>query len=114
MRKKPVQSRGVEPEEKYKRDYAFVYLLTYAELRVEELSNLKLTDLDLDVKRIRMMGKRMKVLTVPISNILLVTGETGGLVAISRRNGKKENACGRIAIRLLLIEIFGTGRSAND
>jgi site-specific recombinase XerC len=50
---------------------AVVYLLTYAGLRVEELSNLKLTDLDLEMKRIRIMGKRMKVRTVPISNILL-------------------------------------------
>jgi site-specific recombinase XerC len=48
-----------------------VYLLTYAGLRVEELSNLKLTDLDLDLKRIRIVGKGMKVRTVPISNILL-------------------------------------------
>jgi site-specific recombinase XerC len=41
-----------------------VYLLTYAGLRVEELSNLKLTDLDLDLKRIRIVGKGMKVRTV--------------------------------------------------
>ncbi|KPC97229.1 Tyrosine recombinase XerC [Geobacillus sp. BCO2] len=71
MRKKPVQSRGVDPEEKYRRDRAVVYLLTYAGLRVEELSNLKLTDLDLEMKRIRIVGKGMKVRTVPISNILL-------------------------------------------
>ncbi|KOR92064.1 tyrosine-type recombinase/integrase [Geobacillus stearothermophilus] len=71
MRKKPVQSRGVDPEEKYRRDRAVVYLLTYAGFRVEELSNLKLTDLDLEMKRIRIVGKGMKVRTVPISNILL-------------------------------------------
>lgn len=71
MRKKPVQSRGVYPEEKYRRDRAVVYLLTYAGLRVEELSNLKLTDLDLEMRRIRIVGKGMKVRTVPISNILL-------------------------------------------
>lgn len=71
MRKKPVQSRRVDPEEKYRRDRAVVYLLTYAGLRVEELSNLKLTDLDLEMKRIRIVGKGMKVRTVPISNILL-------------------------------------------
>jgi site-specific recombinase XerD len=51
MRKKPVHSRRVDPEEKYRRDRAVVYLLTYAGLRVEELSNLKLTDLDLEMKR---------------------------------------------------------------
>ncbi|MBY0123302.1 tyrosine-type recombinase/integrase [Bacillus sp. S/N-304-OC-R1] len=71
MRRKPVRSRGVNPEEKYRRDRAIVYLLTYAGLRVEELSNLKLTDLDLVLKRIRIVGKGMKVRTVPISNTLL-------------------------------------------
>lgn len=70
MRKKPVRSRGVNPEEKYRRDRAIVYLLTYAGLRVEELSNLKLTDLDLVLKRLRIVGKGMKVRTVPISNTL--------------------------------------------
>jgi site-specific recombinase XerD len=38
---------------------------------VDELSNLKLTDIDLDLKRIRIVGKGMKVRTVPISNTLL-------------------------------------------
>ncbi|MEY2194627.1 tyrosine-type recombinase/integrase [Neobacillus sp. BF23-41] len=71
MRKTPVNSRGVDPEEKYRRDRAVVYLLTYAGLRVEELSNLKLTDLDLEMKRIRVVGKGNKVRTIPISNILL-------------------------------------------
>ncbi|WP_077210390.1 tyrosine-type recombinase/integrase [Bacillus dakarensis] len=71
IRKKPVISRGVNPEEKYRRDRAIIYLLTYAGLRVDELSNLKLTDLDLELKRIRVVGKGMKVRTVPISNTLL-------------------------------------------
>ncbi|MEW9674085.1 tyrosine-type recombinase/integrase [Ammoniphilus sp. 3BR4] len=71
MRKTPVKSRGVDPEEKYRRDRAVVYLLTYAGLRVEELSNLKLTDLDLEMKRIRVLGKGNKVRTIPISNTLL-------------------------------------------
>ncbi|KAB2329578.1 tyrosine-type recombinase/integrase [Cytobacillus depressus] len=71
IRKKPVKSRGVNLEEKYRRDRAIIYLLTYAGLRVDELSNLKLTDLDLDLKRIRIVGKGMKVRTVPISNTLL-------------------------------------------
>jgi site-specific recombinase XerD len=71
IRKKPVKSRGVNPEEKYRRDRAVIYLLTYAGLRVDELSNLKLTDIDLDLKRIRIVGKGMKVRTVPISNTLL-------------------------------------------
>ncbi|QIZ69141.1 tyrosine-type recombinase/integrase [Geobacillus subterraneus] len=71
MRKKPSRSRGVNPEEKYRRDRAVVYLLTYAGLRVEELSNLKLTDLDLEMKRVRIVGKGMKVRTVPLSSILL-------------------------------------------
>lgn len=71
IRKKPVLSRGVNPEEKYRRDRAIIYLLTYAGLRVDELSNLKLTDLDLELKRIRVVGKGMKVRTVPISNTLL-------------------------------------------
>jgi site-specific recombinase XerD len=71
IRKKPVTSRGVNPEEKYRRDRAIIYLLTYAGLRVDELSNLKLTDIDLDMKRLRIVGKGMKVRSVPISNILL-------------------------------------------
>jgi site-specific recombinase XerD len=71
MRKKPVQSREVDPEEKYRRDRTVVYLLTYAGSRVEKLSNLKLTNLDLEMKRIRIVGKGMKVRTVLISNILL-------------------------------------------
>jgi site-specific recombinase XerD len=71
IRKKPVKSRGVNPEEKYRRDRAIIYLLTYAGLRVDELSNLKLTDIDLELKRIRIVGKGMKVRTIPISNILL-------------------------------------------
>lgn len=32
IRKKPVKSRGVNPEEKYRRDQAIIYLLTYAGL----------------------------------------------------------------------------------
>src|SRR5690606_24173195 len=71
IRKKPIKSRGVNPEEKYRRDRTIIYLLTYAGLRVHELSNLKLTDIDLDLKRIRIVGKGMKVRTVPISNTLL-------------------------------------------
>ena len=66
-----IQSRGVDPEEKYRRDRAIVYLFVYAGLRVEELSNLKLTDIDLEMRRLRIVGKGMKVRTVPISNILL-------------------------------------------
>jgi len=71
IRSKPVQSRGVNQEEKYRRDRAIVYLLTYTGLRVDELSNLKLTDIDLDLKRIRVVGKGRKVRTIPISNTLL-------------------------------------------
>ena len=71
IRKKPINSRGVDPEEKYRRDRAIIYLLTYAGLRVDELSNLKLTDIDLDLKRIRIVGKGKKVRTIPISNTLL-------------------------------------------
>jgi hypothetical protein len=33
IRKKPVNSRGVNPEEKYRRDRAVIYLFTYAGLR---------------------------------------------------------------------------------
>jgi integrase/recombinase XerC len=33
VRKTPVRSRGVDPEEKYRRDRAIIYLLTYAGLR---------------------------------------------------------------------------------
>ena len=61
----------MNPEEKYRRDRAIIYILTYAGLRVDELSNLKLTDIDLDLKRIRIVGKGMKVRTVPISNTLM-------------------------------------------
>jgi site-specific recombinase XerD len=71
IRSKPVKSRGVNQEEKYRRDRAIVYLLTYTGLRVHELSNLKLTDIDLDLKRIRVVGKGRKVRTIPISNTLL-------------------------------------------
>ncbi|WML42057.1 tyrosine-type recombinase/integrase [Neobacillus sp. OS1-2] len=70
VRKTPVRSRGVNPEEKYRRDRAIIYLLTYAGLRVDELSNLRLTDLDLELKRIRIVGKGRKIRTVPMSNIL--------------------------------------------
>jgi site-specific recombinase XerC len=38
---------------------------------VDELSNLKLTDIDLDLKRIRIVGKGKKVRTIPISNTLM-------------------------------------------
>jgi site-specific recombinase XerD len=71
IRKKPVKSRGVNPEEKYRRDRTIIYILTYAGLRVDELSNLKVTDLDLDLKRIRVVGKGKKIRTIPISNTLL-------------------------------------------
>jgi integrase/recombinase XerC len=71
IRKKPVKSRGVDPEEKYRRDRAIIYLFTYAGLRVDELSNLKITDIDLDMKRVRVVGKGKKVRTIPISNTLL-------------------------------------------
>lgn len=71
IRKKLVKSRGVNPEEKYRRDRAIIFLLTYAGLRVDELSNLKLTDIDLDMKRLRIVGKGMKVRSIPISNILM-------------------------------------------
>ena len=71
IRKKPVKSRGVNPEEKYRRDRAIIYLLTYAGLRVDECSHLKVTDLDLELKRIRVVGKGMKVRTIPLSTTLL-------------------------------------------
>jgi len=70
VRKTPVKSKGVNPEEKYRRDRAIIYLLTYAGLRVDELSNLKLTDLDMDLQRIRILGKGRKLRTVPMSNTL--------------------------------------------
>jgi site-specific recombinase XerD len=46
-------------------------LFTYAGLRVDELSNLKIPDIDLEMRRIRIVGKGMKVRSVPISNVLL-------------------------------------------
>jgi site-specific recombinase XerD len=70
VRKTPVKSRAVDPEEKYRRDRAIIYLLTYAGLRVDELSNLKITDLDLELRRIRILGKGRKLRTVPMSNTL--------------------------------------------
>ncbi|EEM07731.1 tyrosine-type recombinase/integrase [Bacillus pseudomycoides] len=70
MRKYPVKTRGVNPEEKYRRDRAIIYILTYAGLRVEELSSLKITDIDIDFKKIRVIGKGTKVRTVPMSNFL--------------------------------------------
>ncbi|QWH88399.1 integrase [Bacillus toyonensis] len=70
MRKYPVKTRGVNPEEKYRRDRAIIYILTYAGLRVEELSSLKVTDIDLDLKKVRVIGKGTKVRTIPMSNFL--------------------------------------------
>lgn len=70
VRKTPVKSRGVKPEEKYRGDRAIIYILTYAGLIVDELSNLKLTDLDLELRRIRILGKGRKLRTVPMSNTL--------------------------------------------
>ncbi|MED0962355.1 tyrosine-type recombinase/integrase [Bacillus paramycoides] len=70
MRKYPVKTRGVNPEEKYRRDRAIIYILTYAGLRVEELSSLKIIDIDLDLKKIRVIGKGTKVRTIPMSNFL--------------------------------------------
>ncbi|HDR4425386.1 tyrosine-type recombinase/integrase [Bacillus sp. N447-1] len=70
MRKYPVKTRGVNPEEKYRRDRAIIYILTYAGLRVEELSSLKITDIDLDLKKLRVIGKGTKVRTIPMSNFL--------------------------------------------
>ncbi|WP_226603006.1 tyrosine-type recombinase/integrase [Bacillus cereus] len=70
MRQYPVKTRGVNPEEKYRRDRAIIYILTYAGLRVEELSSLKITDIDLDLKKIRVIGKGTKVRTIPMSNFL--------------------------------------------
>ncbi|RKD21064.1 integrase [Ammoniphilus oxalaticus] len=72
MRETPVRSRGVDFEEKYRRDRAIVYLFTYTGLRVEEVSHLNLTDLDLDMKRIRVLGKGQKARMIPISNTLFL------------------------------------------
>ena len=62
----------MDPEEKSLHDRPIVYLLTYAGLRVDELSNLKLTDIDLVLKRLRIIGKGKKVRIIPISNTPLV------------------------------------------
>jgi site-specific recombinase XerD len=70
IRKSPVKSRGVNQEEKYRRDRAIVYLLTYAGLRVEELSNLKIHDMDFEMRKIRVIGKGKKVRTIPMSTLL--------------------------------------------
>jgi site-specific recombinase XerD len=70
MRRYPIRSRGGNPEEKYRRDRAIIYLLTYAGLRVEELSNLKIHDLDFELRKIRVVGKGKKVRTLPMSNLL--------------------------------------------
>ena len=55
--KKTRQQQRGNPEEKYRRDRAIIYLFTYAGLRVDELSNLKINDIDLEMKRIRIVGK---------------------------------------------------------
>lgn len=70
IRKEPVKSKGLDPEEKYCRDRAIIYLFIYAGLSVDDLSNLKLTDIDLDMKRIRIVGKGLKVRSDPTSNLL--------------------------------------------
>jgi site-specific recombinase XerC len=62
--------KGVDHEEKYRRDRTIIYLLTYAGLRVDEISKIKLTDLDLELRRIRIIGKGRKLRTVPMSNTL--------------------------------------------
>ena len=99
IRKKPVKSKGVNPEEKYRRDRAIIYLLTYAGLRVNELSNLRLSDLDLEMKSIRIVGKGMKVRTVPISNTLFA--EIQGMADISGRNGQAETTWRRFYLCVL-------------
>ncbi|WP_256238620.1 tyrosine-type recombinase/integrase [Bacillus sp. EB600] len=71
------KSTGVNPREKYGRDRAIIYLLTYAGLRVDELSNLKLTDLDMELNRIRILGRGRKIRTVPMSNTLWQELTTG-------------------------------------
>lgn len=71
VRKKPIHSRAIDREEKYLRDRTIIYLMTYTGIRVDELSNLKLTDVDFELKRVRIVGKAMKVRTIPIANILL-------------------------------------------
>lgn len=70
MRRYPVKTRGVNAEEKYRRDRAIIHILTYAGLRVEELSNLQISDIHLDVKKIRVVGKGDKIRTIPMSNFL--------------------------------------------
>ncbi|WP_146812329.1 tyrosine-type recombinase/integrase [Aneurinibacillus danicus] len=70
MRTMPIKSRGVDPEEKYRRDRAIVYILTYTGIRVEELSNLKINDLDMQFRKIRVVGKGRKVRTIPIATLL--------------------------------------------
>lgn len=70
LRKKTL--KGAYSEEKYHRDRAIIYLLTYTGIRVEELSNMKLTDIDLDLKRIRIIGKGKKIRTIPISHTLFI------------------------------------------
>lgn len=63
-----------------------IYLRTYACLCVEEISNLKITDLNLELKRIRIVDKIMKV--VPISEDFI--SRTRGLVEVSSGNGQKK------------------------
>lgn len=89
LRKKPVKSRGVNPEEKYRRDRMIIYMLTYAGLRVDELSNLKIADVDLVMKRLRVVGKGMKVRTIPISNILFA--EIQDWLAFRTKMAKKKS-----------------------
>lgn len=59
-----------EAEAKYRRDRAVIYLLTYAGLRVQELSQLTLRDIDSDLHRLRVVGKGQKVRTIPIARLL--------------------------------------------
>ena len=99
IRKKPVNSRGVNPEEKYRRDRAIIYLFTYAGPRVDELSNLKINDIDLEMKRIRIVGKGMKVRSVPISNVLLA--EIKDWFAFREEMAKKETLCKGISLCFL-------------
>ncbi len=62
--------KGWDPELRYRRDRIAVYILTYLGLRVSELSNLKVNDIDMALRKVRIIGKGSVVRTLPINNLL--------------------------------------------
>lgn len=55
-----------------KRDFCFISILSYGGLRASELTNIKLSDINLDERLLYIMGKGEKFRTVIINNIMYI------------------------------------------